>query len=641
MKISENIIKNNGITGYNVDEKCNGISLSNSQANINFNVITGNAQYGLYNTGNGTVNTKNNWWGSNSQPVVSSTSPSDICNASGTVTYNPWIILSVNVSSTNSGGNTSVTADLTHNNINEDISSQGHIPNGVPVNFATNLGTIVNSAYTVKGKATTILELGSTQSATVNVSASLDNQTVSTQEVIATGSAILNITSTAIDNTTGQPLNTSYTIPLNSSVTWLSVLWINTGTLQEELQIIVNGTVVKDIQFHEIHSIDNLTIDLTYPGVAGQNVTVTDPDNSSNVMNLSFPGNSIHRVSQIVYNNNWYDNAPVYEGVRSFAIATTKVTRNELQYWLDQSSNYQTGTMITPYGRFITALMAEYCHDQVADNVTSEFNVTWARTSPIVVSAGNDTYQAYLTLDCDHSMGMTVVGLPEDMASFRFACSSPISAIEYNIMKSLGFNYQYNTQNPATEGSVMTDMAGVFNNGTALEAFESNGFVLLKALGRNDLIFVIDPETGIVRDMNTVNGLCGAYFDPCDPYYDNWTDSAYNLGNMLLGTAPAWLTVIDDASKRGGNDYYYDDQMKKQEKIEQQMEEDALFKKLICLQKIPGTPDDRSKLIAGGVLAIILMQIAYMTYEPIYKWGNSTNNTTNNTINKLIIERGN
>lgn len=193
--------------------------------------------------------------------------------------------------------------------------------------------------------------------------------------------------------------------------------------------------------------------------------------------------------------------------------------------------------MKAAYGTFLTALLVEYCHDQVADDITSEFNVTWARTSPIVVTAGDDACLTYLILNCDHSMGMTVIGLPEDMASFRFACSSVISAIEQNIMEELWFNYQVST--PAGHvGSVMTDMINAFVNGTALEAFESDGYVVLKAEGRDDLVFVIDPETGIVRDKNTANGFCGAY---C--YYDLQTDLARNLGNAFLYTAPACYPI--------------------------------------------------------------------------------------------------
>lgn len=120
----------------------------------------------------------NNWWGVNN-PTVSSTLKSDIYIKNGTVNYNPWIVLKIDyTSSTNSGGNVSVTADLTHNNQGGDTSSQGHIPNGLPVNFTTSLGTIVGTASTVKGRATTVLKLGNTESKTVTVSTSLDKQSV-------------------------------------------------------------------------------------------------------------------------------------------------------------------------------------------------------------------------------------------------------------------------------------------------------------------------------------------------------------------------------------------------------------------------------------------------------------------------------
>jgi hypothetical protein len=81
--------------------------------------------------------------------------------------------------------------------------------------------------------------------------------------------------------------------------------------------------------------------------------------------------------------------------------------------------------------------------DQVADAAASEFNVTWSRTHPIVVSVGDDAYQTYMTLECDHSMGMTVVGTLENMIWFNNACSSSISIIEYGIMRNLDLYCQY------------------------------------------------------------------------------------------------------------------------------------------------------------------------------------------------------
>jgi parallel beta-helix repeat protein len=352
-----------------------GIWTYNSTDTIQFNRIAQNT-YGLRND-IGTVNATNNWWGTNN-PI----NPSDIWIVSGNVTYNPWLVLSVNVSSTNSGGNASVTADLTHNNQGLDILSQGFILDGTPVNFTTNTGTIVNTAYTIRGQATTILNLNTTEPENVTVSSCLDNQTVNSTGLIATGTAILTITSTAIDNSTGQPLNTTYAIPLNNSVTWLSVVWINTGMFTDELQIIVDGTVVQNkcfnntayttwqnsyptsvfnaiiyvnqhlpfidsteltnfwndltttynltstelefIQNHSQEFIDNLTVNIVYPGVSGLNLTVTDLH--SNVIDLNFPGNVVQRTSQVIYSGSQG------EGVKSFAIATADVTNDVLQY---------------------------------------------------------------------------------------------------------------------------------------------------------------------------------------------------------------------------------------------------------------------------------------------------------------------
>jgi hypothetical protein len=87
--------------------------------------------------------------------------------------------------------------------------------------------------------------------------------------------------------------------------------------------------------------------------------------------------------------------------------------------------------------------MMIYCHDILANTAAGEFNVTWTRTHPAVVSVGDDAYQTYLTLECDHSMGMTVIGSLKNMILFNSACSSRISTIEYGIMNNLDFIYQY------------------------------------------------------------------------------------------------------------------------------------------------------------------------------------------------------
>ena len=68
-------------------------------------------------------------------------------------------------------------------------------------------------------------------------------------------------------------------------------------------------------------------------------------------------------------------------------------------------------------------------------------------------------------------------------------------------------------------------------NGTAFDIFEQNGFTIIKAVGNDSLIMVYDPVTGIVRDINLVNGYSGAY---C---YSNYqTNLADQVGNYVMNS---------------------------------------------------------------------------------------------------------
>ncbi|MCK9150474.1 hypothetical protein MXE27_00785 [Methanobacterium alcaliphilum] len=580
---SEN--SNNTISSNNLINNTYGVWTYNSTDTIHFNRIVENT-HGLRND-RGIVNATNNWWGTNNPTI-----PNDVWIVSGNVTYNPWLVLNLNISSVNSGGNTSVTADLTRNSDGLSTVSQGFIPDGTPVNFNTNTGTIIDTAYTIRGQAVTILNLNSTQPQNATVSASVDTQSVLTTGFVSIGTALLTLNSTALDNSTGQLLNTTYTIPLNSSVTWLSVLWINKDMFTDELQIIVDGSVVQSkyfynaayetwknsysssvfnailytnlrlpftsnttafwnnltttynltsteltfIQNHHKDFIDNITVNIVYSGVSGFNLNVTDPDNSTNVFSLNFPGNVIQRTSQVIYLG-----GSSCDGLKSFAIATTCVNNNVLQYWQNQYSNYQTAdAMNVAYNTFLTALMLEYSHDQIADNITTRYNVTWSRTNPIIVSVGEDAHETYITLECDHSMGMTVVGTLENVKGFNYICSSAISNLEYTIM-----NTAYNsTYSYGTFSSVMNDMYyASLNNFT--ETFIQNSYIIVKHEFNDNEFIIVDLETGIVRDINTVNNFCGGFkIDPTKVYkgpiplswvsdgYRNWVVTKGQVDNL-------------------------------------------------------------------------------------------------------------
>lgn len=155
-----------------------GIGIVDSSAVVSFNVISQNGRYGLYNQGNSTVDAQNNWWGSNN-PSMSANGPSDIYNSSGTLNCDKWIVMNVNSTcdrSNRTGAcyNYVITADLTHNNQGNDTSDDGNIPDGMPVTFVTNVGTISNG-YTRNGKS--VSNLNSSAAGLADVSATLNNQT--------------------------------------------------------------------------------------------------------------------------------------------------------------------------------------------------------------------------------------------------------------------------------------------------------------------------------------------------------------------------------------------------------------------------------------------------------------------------------
>lgn len=682
----------NHIIENNIVSNDYGIYVYNSAGNVHFNRITEN-YFGLY-IDKGRINATNNWWSSNNPAFVVEpwwsrndpnyvAEPSDIYITreyydgswrdswpSGEVEYDPWLILQMNASPDQiyKLGNSTITADLTHNNIGEDTLSKGHVPDGIPVKFSTNMGTITTPVYTMNGKATGTLLLENILSGTANITATVDKQSVSATVTRIPAKGILTIRSTALDHNSGHwefnwdafceleekawaelgmgideycymmygdplaydepglmpelwdycydPLTLSYEIPLNDPTIWVSVLWKETGMFREEVDLIVNGNVVasktvfnaaylyyrhsysenvfKQIRYinqlflkpiesnlplqliiasnpqlwnftdnqledgilalvkeqnnftdseiafiknYRRYFIDPLIISIFYPGKSAQTITITDPDDGE-TLNLNFPGNPILRVSPMVYMN-----GDGYEGVRSFAIATTKVTDSVVQYWLDKKSLYQPGAMKAAYGTFLTSLLMIKCHDMVADQAAAKFNVTWTRTSMAVFSVCDDAQDTYLTGESDHGMGMTVIGAPENVWAFRFACSLAYSPLEHWVMSSI---MPVNMTSPFTlqVSSVTIGLCYRILNGEIPEMFMSNGYIVFKMKGKDDLILLLDPETGIVRDIMT--SLCGVY---C--FHDQITDRSIQLAESLksnLNVRPDDYDSISDVS---------------------------------------------------------------------------------------------
>ncbi|MBC7119800.1 MAG: hypothetical protein H5T36_05080 [Methanobacteriaceae archaeon] len=66
--------------------------------------------------------------------------------------------------------------------------------------------------------------------------------------------------------------------------------------------------------------------------------------------------------------------AIVYEGVRGFAIATTRVTDGTLRYWPDKKPLYKPG----PHERcsFMAAPATLWSHDKLADEMVPQLDLS-------------------------------------------------------------------------------------------------------------------------------------------------------------------------------------------------------------------------------------------------------------------------
>jgi len=278
--VSDNTLKFNNHNGININSSSNitistniisnnsmdGIYLYNSLAEINFNSIVGNSIYGFYNEGNGTVNATNNWWGTNN-PIISLNSTGDIYIGGATVKCDQWLVLNITSSCdrsnrTGSCYNYIITADLTHNNPGNDTSSDGNLPDEIPIYFNTTLGTINTPISTQNGRA--VATLNSTTPSIANVSATLDNQTVS-KTVNIVGVDILGI----------------YNNRNNEGFSSIQAAIDDADTINGDFITLGNGTYTENVIVNKR---------LTLRPVTGENVTIYAADPNVYVFTITSAG---------------------------------------------------------------------------------------------------------------------------------------------------------------------------------------------------------------------------------------------------------------------------------------------------------------------------------------------------------------
>ncbi len=172
--IGNNFLNNIGNAIY-IDYLLNGYTepAGSPVIKINVNRIVQNTEYGVYINAprqqlfaaagsNGIfhpIDATNNWWGSNNDPR---TMPGTIFDPANLADTSKWLVLKIGANPSNVafGGTSVVTASVIYNNLGEDTSSIGHIPDGTKITITTDIGNVGSKSvdlYTVNGMVSTIL----------------------------------------------------------------------------------------------------------------------------------------------------------------------------------------------------------------------------------------------------------------------------------------------------------------------------------------------------------------------------------------------------------------------------------------------------------------------------------------------------
>ncbi len=228
-------VKDSNLTDNTAPNNLGGAIYNDVTATLLFNRIVGNTAVtgsAIYNA-MGTVNAKYNWWGCNTQASVAKLISN---NYGGSVTYSPWIVLTITAEPTNVlvGGTSTITADLLHdNNGVYENPTNGVVPYTGSAGFTTTEGTIKNSDFS-NGKATsTLTTLNTAEQSTI--SSTVDGKTVSTN-VMVTGVSISQLIS---ESSSVKAFYETHNDVLPSSVTISG----QTITMPQLLQLLVTGTI--------------------------------------------------------------------------------------------------------------------------------------------------------------------------------------------------------------------------------------------------------------------------------------------------------------------------------------------------------------------------------------------------------------
>src|SRR5581483_5528897 len=258
-------VTNNALVGNDFGIRISALALGSLTASCNR--IVNNTTANIQNNSAVTIDARNNWFGVNTGP---NTAGGGI--VTGPVTFNPWLVLSLNGPGTVfAGGMASFTGDLNTNSAGLAAPcASGGVPNTTPITFASTCGTMNPAATTTTGGAATSTLTAAPAPGSCNVSTTVDNQTVTkpittipvpapvvtiTDPLGCTGPGDVLIVTVTATNTSGSTQTGNFTATLNAGLFAVP----GSGTASVGTVMVVNASTV------------------TWAGslAAGQSVTVT------------------------------------------------------------------------------------------------------------------------------------------------------------------------------------------------------------------------------------------------------------------------------------------------------------------------------------------------------------------------------
>ncbi|OEC94292.1 MULTISPECIES: nitrous oxide reductase family maturation protein NosD [Methanobrevibacter] len=252
-----NNIHDNILCGFVLDT-----SLLSYNDSCYLNRLCDNSQYDFYSEANSDYVINDNWWGENTPKIsINRSILANIYNATGNVIMNSWMVAHLFSSSYKINENNNIErakfyVDLTYNNIGNDLSYKGYIPNNLKSFIGVFNGDGAkksNISYLHEGKSFVDFELNDLfkNHENITVMSIFDNVKILNSFNKKVTIDIM-LFSSAWDFENNYFVNKTYQIPFSNNASWITFCWSETGLFTGKIYVIVNGEILDEINIHNL-----------------------------------------------------------------------------------------------------------------------------------------------------------------------------------------------------------------------------------------------------------------------------------------------------------------------------------------------------------------------------------------------------